>query len=271
MALRAETSSSSSSSSSSHLVGLPVFWSDATSNPAMDWDKLLDLLQVAPMAKYSISITVLSREATQQNPRVRALFGDLDEDPANKKIISVMYLILGEAARKQFMDKFPHMALWELKAQELFTLCNEYFRKKRNRTLDRHRFFSRLQQPGESLFQFWHALNGLAALCNFGENSTTLVLDMFILHMNNKKVQEKLCTESKEPDQALDFAIAFEEGVKRQKAYGTQLAKTPKTTIKSEPVYAMEKSNPRECYRCGEANFTMEHVNFCITGHQSPM
>ena len=88
---------------------------------------------------------------------------------------------------------------------------------------------------------------------------------MFILQMNKKKVQEKLCTEPKEPDQALDFAIAFEEGVKRQKAYGTQLAETPNTTIKSEPVYAVEKSNPRECYRCGEANFTMEHVNFCMT------
>ena len=74
---------------------------------------------------------------------------------------------------------------------------------------------------------------------------------MFILHMSNEKVQEKLCTEPKEPDQTLDFSIAFEEGVKRQKAYGTQLRLPPKTTIKSEPVYAVEKSNPRECYICG--------------------
>ena len=194
MALRAENPSSSSSSSSSHLVGLPVFWSDVTANPAMDCDKCLDLFQVALMAKYSISITELTREATQQNPRVRVLFGDFDEDPANKKGISVQCLSLGEAARKQFMDKYPDTALWELKAQELITLCNECFRKKRNRTLDRNRFFSRLQQPGESLFQFWHALNGLAALCDFGETSTTLVLDMFIPHKCNKKVREKLCT-----------------------------------------------------------------------------
>ena len=130
MALRAENPSSSSSSSSSHLVGLPVFWSDATANPAMDWDKWLDLFQVALMAKYYISITELTREATQQNPRVRALLGDLDEDPANKKVISVMYLSLGEAARKQFMDKYPHTALWDLKAQKLIALCNECFRKK---------------------------------------------------------------------------------------------------------------------------------------------
>ena len=41
-------------------------------------------------------------------------------------------------------------------------------------------------------------------------------------HMNNKKVQEKLCTETKEPGQALELAIAFEEGVNRQKAFGAQ-------------------------------------------------
>ena len=92
---------------------------------------------------------------------------------------------------------------------------------------------------------------------------------MFILHMNNKKVQEKLCTEPKEPDQALEFAIAFEEGVKRQKAYGTQAPEPTKSVVKSEPVYAVDKTNPRECYRCGAANFTLEHVNFCMaTNHR---
>ena len=113
------------------------------------------------MAKYSISIFELTRETPQQNPRVRTLLGDLDE------IISVMYLSLGDAASKQFMDKYTTTVLWDLKAQELINLCNECFRKNGNRTLDRHRFFSRLQQT-ETLFQFWHSLNELPAMCNFG-------------------------------------------------------------------------------------------------------
>ena len=112
MALRAEGSSSSNNNSSlSHLVGLPVFWQDAAANPIMEWDKCLDLFQVAMMAKYSISITGLTREANKQNPRARTLMGDLEEDPANEKVISVMYLSLGETARKQFKDKYPHTAL----------------------------------------------------------------------------------------------------------------------------------------------------------------
>ena len=130
-----------------------------------------------------------------------------------KKVISAMYLALGDAARSSSWTNTEPRP-WELRAEQLIALCNECSRKKRNRTLDRHKFFSRLQQPGESLSQFWHALNGLAALCDFGDITTILVLDMFIIHMSNKKVQEKLCTEPKEPDLALEFAIAFEEGAR---------------------------------------------------------
>ena len=264
MALRAENSSLSlSTTAMSHLVGLPVYWHEANTSPTMDWDKWVDLFQVAVMAKFSISISELTREATEQNPRARALLGDMDEDPANKKVVSVMYLSLGEAARKLFKDKYPHTTLWNLKVRELMQLAADCFQVKRNRTLDRHRFFSRAQQPGESLQQFWHTLNGLAALCDFGEITNTLVLDMFILHMNNKKVQEKLCTEPREPEQALEFAIAFEEGVKRQRSYTLQTTETPKN-VKSEPVYAIEKSqNSRECFRCGESNFTPDHIKNC--------
>ena len=91
----------------SHLVGLPVYWHEANTSPTMDWDKWVDLFQVAVMAKFSISIWELTREATEQNPRVRALLGDMDEDPANKKVVSVMYLSLGEAAWKLFKANIP--------------------------------------------------------------------------------------------------------------------------------------------------------------------
>ena len=180
MALRAESSNFSSltlsTTAMSHLVGLPVYWHEANSTPTMDWDKWLDLFQVVVMAKFSISITELTRDADQQNPRARALLGDMDEDPANKKVVSVLYLSLGETARKLFKDKYPHTTLWNLKVRELIQLATDCFQIKRNRTLDRHKFFSRMQQPGETLQQFWHTLNGIAALCDFGEITKTLLL-----------------------------------------------------------------------------------------------
>ena len=80
-------------------------------------------------AKYSISITELTREANQQNPKIRPLMGDLDEEPANKKVIRVMYLSLGEATKKQLRDKYPNTALCELKEQQVIILSNDYFRE----------------------------------------------------------------------------------------------------------------------------------------------
>ena len=115
------------------------------------------------------------------------------------------------------------------------------FLEEKNRTLGLHHFFSRMQQPRETLYMFWHALDGLAAPCDFGEMTTILVLDMFILLMTNKKIQEKLCAEPKEPEQALEFAIAFQEGTKMQKSYGTQNTDTLKTSVKSEPIFAVEE------------------------------
>ena len=91
--------------------------------------QVIDLFQVAVMAKYSISITELIRQVTEENPRVRALTGDLDEDPANK-IVSVLSLSLGGAARKQFRDKFPHTTLCDSKAGGMLNLCTECFQKK---------------------------------------------------------------------------------------------------------------------------------------------
>ena len=82
-------------------------------------------------------------------------------------------------------------------------------------TLDMHKFLSRKQQSNESLQQFWHALNGLASRCEPGEITQTLVHDVFILNMNNKKVQKKLCVESfNDPQDALKYANSYEEGVK---------------------------------------------------------
>ena len=76
-------------------------------------------------------------------------------------------------------------------------------------------------------------LNGFAAPCDFREITTTLVLDMFILHTNNENIQEKLCVEPKEPEQALAIAIAFEEEIRMPKGYGTQTVDTPKLQLKA--------------------------------------
>ena len=169
-----------------------------------------------------------------------------------------------------FKDKHPDLSVWTLGVRDMIERCRNCFHVARNRTLDRHKFLSRKQQSNESLQQFWHALNRLASRCELGEKTQTLVHDVFILNMNNKKVQEKLCVEPfNDPQDALQYAISYEEGVKRQRTMGLGVAESSKVAIKTEPVCGVESVNKRECFRCGVGNFTTDHIKKCpATNHK---
>ena len=120
--------------------------------------------------------------------------------------------------------------------------------------MDRFLFFSRKQKDSESLEQFWNVLNGLAAICEFEGQTTSLVYDIFILNMNNPVVQEKLCTEPKSSYvDALQFAIAFERGVNQKRTIAKK-----ETQIKEEPIQWVDKKN--SCYRCGAMDFNTAHL-----------
>ena len=94
----------------------------------------------------------------------------------------------------------------------------------------------------ESLQQFWHTLNGLAARCELGDITQTQVHDVFIVHMINKKVQERLCVELfTNPLYALQYAISYEGGIERQRSISTSVVDQPKA-ITSEPVFAVKNS-----------------------------
>ena len=75
--------------------------------------------------------------------------------------------------------------------------------------------------------------------------------------MNNKSVQQKLCTEPKDdPQEAFRFAVEYEEGISQHKAYESSTKES-----KSEPVYAVtERKNP--CTRCG-LEFSQNHLEVC--------
>ena len=215
MALRAEEDNSNSP-----LPGLSYFWQEAEKPPGYDWEQWVQLFEVAVLARHSIAMTELLRVADQQNPRNAAMMGNLDEIPAKRKLVSLMYISIGKTGRKMLMDKFPNINILLIELQNLVQNCTECFRTRRNRSLERHIFLSRKQKYTETLYQFWNALNGLSARCDFGYQREGLVHDIFVLNMNNKQVQETLCTEPKgTPSEALQIAIAFEDGLKRQKSY----------------------------------------------------
>ena len=67
---------------------------------------------------------------------------------------SLFIIGLCSKTRKTFMDKYPAAKSGEISLGELMQNCKETFDIKKNRTLDRFRFWSRKQMPAESLEQF---------------------------------------------------------------------------------------------------------------------
>ena len=66
----------------------------------------MDLFQVAVMAKYSISITELIRQVTEQNPRVRSLTGDIDEALQIRKLLVYCIYLLEVQQENNFGTNF---------------------------------------------------------------------------------------------------------------------------------------------------------------------
>ena len=64
-------------------MGLPLFWHEESKSPSMEWEKWIDLLAVAMMAKYSIFMNELTRSADETNPRVKAFLGVMPEETTN--------------------------------------------------------------------------------------------------------------------------------------------------------------------------------------------
>ena len=179
-----------------------------------------DIFIVAVNAKHSISVHELLRRPTQNQPRQAALLNNINEQAAERKIVSILFLSLVTAARKILTDKYPNMTVATASLNEIKTNCEETFQRPRNRTLDLFKFFSRKHQPNESLRHFWNALTGLAARCEFDQQTEGLIMDAFIQNMHNRTVQERLCTDPKnQPQEALPFAITFGEGIAQQQNY----------------------------------------------------
>ena len=160
--------------------------------------------------------------------------------------------------RKNLIDKFPYMVVAAAILREMQENCEQTFVKPRNRTLDRYKFFARKQKEDEALRQFWNVLTGLAPKCEFGDQTNSLILDAFIQNINNETVQQRLCTDPKDiPDEALRFAVVFEEGISQLRSFGREVEK-----IKDEPICSNIERPQNPFTRC-RLEFVQNHLSTC--------
>ena len=121
----------------------------------------------------------------------------MNEQAAERKVVSILFLSLGSAGRKNLIDRHPYLVISTATLAERREKCDRTLRKQRNRTLKRYKFFYRKQQNIETFRQFWKALTELADRCDFENQTESLIMDAVIQNMHNKTMQERLCTEPK--------------------------------------------------------------------------
>ncbi|KAJ1083252.1 hypothetical protein NDU88_003411 [Pleurodeles waltl] len=88
------------------------------------------------------------------------------------------------------------------------------FKKCRNVTLERHKFYKREQAEGESASSYVGALRLLAVSCEYKEFEEEMIKDQLVETTNNKKVQEALLsTPNLTLQKALETATRIESTV----------------------------------------------------------
>lgn len=159
------------------------------------------------------------------------------------------------------------------------------FKACKNVTLERHKFYKRAQQPGESASTYVGALRILAASCNYNTFEEEMFRDQLVEKTNSKKVQETLLSK---PDLTLQKAFEIATRIESTTSYLEQISiSQPTVTVTS--VAAVKSKNKRfqehsqqmrsgggfpnsntssntrrrwECYRCG-SNSHLGNAKFC--------
>lgn len=105
--------------------------------------------------------------------------------------IAIFLNLAGDEAQNKFMT-------FEIEADDrkIYTKVvdafKQYCKPMRNESFDRYKFFTRMQQEGETFDHFVTDIKMLAANCNFGTLKDSLIRDKIVSGILNLSLQEKL-------------------------------------------------------------------------------
>ena len=138
--------------------------------------------------------------------------------------------------------------------------------------LQRFKFGSRRQKPGEPIANFVSDLRRLSEHCDFGETLDDMLRDRIVCGIADGRLQRHLLVE---PDLSLkkDLELAqaqetAEQGaqqLQQQRPHSEQMNKLTKTGGKPprpQQLQQPQKQTEKQCYRCGAANHLANACRF---------
>ena len=134
----------------SAVVWLPAYWDSPGSAAKIGSEEWWNLFMVVVNTNYSESVDEILRNVTANRHRIAALINNLNEQVAERKLVSLQLFSLEPAARKNLIDIFRQMIIATVLLREFNKNCEQVYIDSRNRTLERYNIFARKQKDKET-------------------------------------------------------------------------------------------------------------------------
>ena len=176
----------------------------------------------------------------------------------NKEKCAFFLLYIGQEARDIF-NTWTLAQNEEDKPDVLFEKFEEYFKPKKNLTVLRHKFNSRIQGATETADQFITDLKLLSLDCEYGALREEMIRDRLVVGIFSEEVKEKLLQEA---ELSLDDAVKTIKAVEGSKNHIRSMGNGVESSIdavkkkmqhtKVKHQVNKKMSNSQQCGRCGE-------------------
>ena len=134
------------------------------------------------------------------------LYIDLTMNDESEKTKSSTFLYLIGRKGREIFNTWTIPVAEKDKIEPLFTRFANYCKPRKNITLERYRFNSRVQQERETLDEFVTELTKLAKNCQYGALENDMIRDRIVVGIRKMTVKERLL---REPELTLETAISF--------------------------------------------------------------
>ena len=219
------------------------------------------ITQLKPPGQLDLDSTRLASKWRRWKEEIE-LYMDLAMNGKGEQTKTKLFLyLIGSKGREIYETMKFEAPPQDRTLQQVIAAFDSYCNPKKNETVERYKFFMRVQDTSEPLEQFITDLKLLAASCNFGSLKESLVRDRIICGIRDKQLREELLKDPNlDLERCLNVCRVAELSKERRKALEDgeninlvrQKWKSNKSTQAVKPKFDkrdIEKN--RECKYCG--------------------
>ena len=164
---------------------------------------------------------------------------------------SILLTCIGQHGREIY-NTFSLTEENKLNFDHILDKFEEYCSPKKNMTLIRHKFLSYKQREGQTFSEFLTQLRKLSTDCEFGELKDSLIRDIIVIGILDKRVQERLLRES---ELTLKRAIEISTSSEQTKQHTEALRQESDVSIVNKSYNRTDRSDFRQS-SLGKSNYS---------------